>query len=168
MGLGRNLPMEDVVRTSFAQLPASTFDRCNIARVTINMLPDVALLRIFEFYLYKKPIEAWRTLVHVSRNWRIVIFGSPRRLDLRLYCNARTPVREILDVWPPLPIVLWSVGHEKRGVENILAALEHNDRITIVLSTSPHFACTCLAVLCLLCTCLFRPCADLSHRFVFK
>jgi hypothetical protein len=95
------------------------------------MLPDVALLVIFEFYLYKKPIEAWHTLVHVCRDWRIVVFGSPRRLNLRLYCNVKTPVREMLDVWPPLPIVIWGDGDKMWGVDNIqlIAALEHSDRI---------------------------------------
>jgi hypothetical protein len=38
-------------------------------------------------------------------------------------------VRETLDVWPLLPIVLRGDGHEKWGLNNILAALEHNDRI---------------------------------------
>ena len=93
------------------------------------MLPDVALLEIFDFYVDEERIEAWHTLVHVCRKWRNVVFGSPRRLNLRLYCTARTPVRETLDVWPLLPIVIWVYGHETWGVDNIIAALEHNDRI---------------------------------------
>ena len=62
------------------------------------MLPDVALLEIFDFYGDEEHTEAWRTLVHVCQKWRNVVFGSPRRLDLRLYCTARTPVRETLDL----------------------------------------------------------------------
>jgi hypothetical protein len=50
MGLGRNLSKEVWVRTSFAQQPALTVDRCDVARVTIDMLPNVALLEIFHFY----------------------------------------------------------------------------------------------------------------------
>jgi hypothetical protein len=41
-------------------------------------------------------------------------------------------VRETLDVWPPLPIVVNAESHEMSGewgVGNILAALEHSDRI---------------------------------------
>ena len=90
------------------------------------MLPEVVLLEIFDFYVDKA--QAWRTLVHVCQKWRVVVFGSPRRLDLLLHCNARTPVREILDVWPPLPIVIRH-SYEKWGDDNIVAALEHNNRI---------------------------------------
>ena len=94
------------------------------------MLPDVALLKVFDFYEDEDHIEAWYTLVHVCSEWRNIVFGSPRRLGLRLYCNAGTPVRETLDVWPLLPVVVRSDGHEKWGVDSIIAALEHNDRIS--------------------------------------
>ena len=97
------------------------------------MLPNVALLRVFDFYLHQAKTEAWCKLVHVCRNWRTVIFGSPRRLGLRLYCGATTPIREKLRVWPPLPIVIIAHYYETWpvtwGVDNIIAALEHNDRI---------------------------------------
>ena len=91
------------------------------------MIPDVALLRIFDFYLE----EGWRwyTLVHVYRKWRCVVFGSPRRLNLQLRCIARTPVRKTLDVWPLLPIAIRAFGYETWGLDNIIAALEHNNRI---------------------------------------
>jgi hypothetical protein len=129
MGVGRNFPKKADVRTSFAQCHAPTVDRCDVARVTIDMLPDVALLEIFDFYVDVAWIEAWYTLVHVCRKWRDVVFGSPRRLDLRLHCNAKTPVRATLDVWPLLPIVIWGNGKEMGDVDNIIAALEHKDRI---------------------------------------
>jgi hypothetical protein len=103
------------------------------------MLPDVALLEIFDVYIYEEVydlderedegIEAWQTLVHVCRKWRHVVFGSPRRLNLRLYCGASTPVRQTLDVWPPLPIVIHVLGTKTWDEGNIIAALEHNDRI---------------------------------------
>ena len=116
----------------FVQLPALIIDWCDVARVTIDMLPDVALLEVFVFYLDEIP-EAWPRLVHVCRTWRNVAFGSPRRLGLRLNCRASTPVRETLDIWPLLPIAIetnpydrWS---DKWGVDNIVAALEHSDRI---------------------------------------
>jgi len=107
----------------------------------MGILPDVALLRIFDFYLDKARngewylskawADAWHTLVHVCRNWRNVAFGSPRHLNLRLHCTASTPVREKLSVWPPLPIVVEndSNGHKVWGVDDIVAALEHSDRI---------------------------------------
>ena len=97
------------------------------------MVPDVALLEIFRFYVddahARKDSQAWHTLVHVCRKWRNVVFGSPRRLKLRLRCKAWTPVRETIDAWPLLPIDVWSYGHKTWGLDNIFAALEHNNRI---------------------------------------
>ena len=75
------------------------------------------------------PIDAWHTLVHVCRNWRDVAFRSPLRLNLQLCCKARTPVRDLLDIWPPLPIVVKDYGYERWDEGNVISALEHNDRI---------------------------------------
>ena len=93
------------------------------------MLQDVTLLEIFCLCLDKDP-ERWFTLIHVCQKWRNIIFGSARCLGLRLCCTAGTPVREMLDIWPPLPIIIESDGHDKWGIDNIVAALEHNDRMT--------------------------------------
>jgi hypothetical protein len=94
------------------------------------MLPDVVLLEIFNFYNDKEEwTDMWYALVHVCRKWRHIVFGSPRRLDLQLLCFPNTPVKETLDVWPSLPIVVLGSGHKTWGVDNIIAALEHNDRI---------------------------------------
>ena len=132
MGLRVNLPLANLkeadVRTS-RPYGVPIADRRNVAQVTIDMLPDIALLRIFDFLMYEEQIEVWHSLVHVCRKWRDIVFGSPRRLNLRLHCQAKTPVREVLDVWPLLPIVVWSNGHRKWGEDNIVAVLEHNDRI---------------------------------------
>ena len=107
-----------------------------VPRVTITMLPDVALLTIFDFYVHNLEIwepPTWYKLVHVCRKWRNVVFGSPSRLDLRLYCTARTPMRKTLEVWPSLPIVIavdeYNGRHTPATADNIIAALEHNDRI---------------------------------------
>jgi hypothetical protein len=58
-------------------------------------------------------VDKWHTLVHVCRRWRDVVFASPRRLNLRLLCRKR-PVREMLDIWPALPIeiedITWRYG----------------------------------------------------------
>ena len=97
--------------------------------MTIDILPDVALLKMFDFYMDEDQVEEWQTLVHVFRKWRIVVFGSPRRLNLRLLCTARTPIKEKLDVWSPLPIVVRGDGHGKWGTENIFAAIKYSDRI---------------------------------------
>ena len=103
--------------------------------MTIDVLPDYVLLEIFVFYVEEisfYSIDAWHALVHVCRKWRIVVFGSPRRLNLRLQCGtARKPAlaRETLDIWPPLPIVLWQHDHLAWDMDNIMATLEHNDRV---------------------------------------
>jgi hypothetical protein len=123
-------------------LHALTVDRCNVARVTIDMLPDIALIEIFDFYLDEDDIdededdtgidgghiEAWHKLVHVCREWRNLVFGSPRRLNLRILCGPRTTVIKKLDTWPPLPIVVWTDG--RRGTENIITALGYNRTTT--------------------------------------
>jgi F-box-like len=96
------------------------------------MLPDDLHLEIFGFCVHKYQstkleIEAWQSLVHVCRRWRSVVFGSPRRLKLRLVCTDKTPVREALDVWPPLPLVIRSSLTVR--VDNVVAALERRDRV---------------------------------------
>jgi hypothetical protein len=112
-----------------AQDSATTSDCRDVGRVTIDMLPDLALLELFNFYVNEVgPIEKWHTLVHVCRRWRRVVFGSPRRLGLQLFCTARKPVREMLDVWPPLPIVIRH-GCYPLNMDNIVAALKHTDRV---------------------------------------
>jgi F-box-like len=103
---------------------------------SIDMLPDDVLLEIFDFLveegrrrLSKVDVEEWQTLVHVCRRWRSVVFGSPRRLNLRLVCSAKTPARDTLDVWPALPL---SIDCEEmaESVDNIIAVLERSDRVS--------------------------------------
>jgi len=112
--------------------PANS-DWSDAGLVTIDMLPDVPLLEIFDCYLHESGgLEAWRTLVHVCRKWRNLVFGSSNRLNLRLVCTPRRRVREMLKIWPPLPIVIFPYGLSKistTAADNIIAALEHNDRI---------------------------------------
>ena len=116
---------------------------CDVARVTIDMLPDIALLEIFEFYLddlcgSEKRIEVWHTLVHVCQKWRNIVFGSPRRLNLRVCITECAFVETKLAIWPLLPIVidvdigeLWAVFGEEVdwGGKYITEAFEHNDHI---------------------------------------
>jgi len=111
----------------------------NVARVPINMLPDEALLEIFNFYVNDEEarLDVWHTLVHVCRRWRYVVLRSPNRLDLRLVYTGRRSTTEVLDVWPCLPIAIrqWvSYNNDPQtssGVRNIVAALNswHHDRV---------------------------------------
>jgi len=121
------------------QQPLTDFAMC-LGQVTIDTLPDNVLLETFHFY--KDDFEnsahsytwRWKTLTRVCRRWRHVVFGSPRRLDLRLVCTNTTPTTRLLDIWPPFPIVvlLLSLFQEVdgNGVENLIAALKCHDRIS--------------------------------------
>ena len=105
--------------------------------MTINNLPDEILLGIFGFCMaYSLPPppyeeDAWHTLVHVCRRWRYAIFGSPRRLNLRLLCmNGR--LEKTLDIWPQLPIAIQVDGtgmFPLPSVTDVISALKQNDRV---------------------------------------
>ena len=109
--------------------------RCDVGCVTfVDMLPDDVLLEIFDFCadevtFTKEEIEAWQSLVHVCRRWRSIVFGSPRRLNLRLVCSAKTSAKDTLDIWPALPLIIQESSHLTEGVDNIVALIEHNDRV---------------------------------------
>ena len=107
--------------------------RYTVGRVSIDILPEDVLLEIFDHHVDPTQnigIESWCTLVHVCRKWRNIVLESPLRLNLRIHCHPATPVREKLDVWPALPIVLEQYGvWEPKWMDNVIAALEHNNRI---------------------------------------
>jgi hypothetical protein len=88
------------------------------------MLPDVALLEVFDFYV-NETWRGWYKLVHMCQKWRDLAFGSSRRLKMQLYCTSRT-VRKTLDIWPPLPI---AIAVYPGGIDNVIPVLEHNNRI---------------------------------------
>ena len=100
----------------------------------IDVLPDDVLLIIFNFYAVphrrsKPEIEKWISLVHVCRRWRTVVFGSPRHLNLRLFCTPETPARVTLDVWPPLPLIIDGNISLASSEENVIVALGRHDHI---------------------------------------
>jgi F-box-like len=108
----------------------TTADWCDVGQVTIDILPDDILLCIFYVYVngpYKR--EEWRTLVHVCRRWRTLVFGSPHHLNLQLFCSIRTPVLAMLDIWPALPIVVHQHYFRKQKLGNLIAAIKHYDRV---------------------------------------
>jgi hypothetical protein len=130
------LPLRPI---SFVQSSTTTVDWSDVGQVPIDMLPDDvsidvlsddALLGIFDFYVHEtQGTNRWMTLVHVCQRWRNIILGSPRGLNLQLVCTERTPARRTLNAWPPLPIVIEQYFGSTQDMDNILAALEHNDRI---------------------------------------
>jgi hypothetical protein len=131
--------LEDRVSVMRCQCAANNRLLCGAdhisSRVTIAALPDNVLLDIFELHRMDRIrqgsggwAKAWQRLVHVCRKWRYVVFGSPLRLRLYLYCTDTTPARKTLDVWPPLPIeISSSLGEDNE--DNIIAVLEQHDRV---------------------------------------
>ena len=112
--------------------------------MTINVLPNDVLLEIFSLHVTRPqgysygPSEgpklyedAWHTLVHVCQRWRSIVFSSPRRLNLRLLCTNKRRIREMLNIWPALPILIYAYSETSlvRGVSNLITALEHHDRV---------------------------------------
>ena len=113
--------------------------------ISVDTLPDDVLLGIFDQYVndavqfFPERERAWQSLVRVCRRWRSVIFGSPRHLNLQLVCQERTPTRDMLDIWPALPLNIWCYGarHYQIGsVDNIIAVLERSDHVCRIIL--PH------------------------------
>ncbi|KAN0109725.1 hypothetical protein V8E52_008972 [Russula decolorans] len=106
----------------------------------IDILPDDVLLGIFDFYVdtksesyywyrVKPRTEAWISLVHVCRRWRSLVLGSPRRLNLQLYCSPTTSTQDTLDVWPALPLIVRGILTSSLDPSNVLEALEQSNRV---------------------------------------
>ncbi|KAI0249442.1 hypothetical protein BJV78DRAFT_1362871 [Lactifluus subvellereus] len=142
MGSGAGMHVAHHQKEFFNQEERNTI---SFQRVTIGSLPDNVLLDMFDFYqeMANKWTD-WLELVHVCRRWRYVVFASPYRLDLRFIFGSSTPAREVLDVWPPIQIIISDQNlsdqpHLDDG-DNIIAALEHRDRVCdIELDELPSF-----------------------------
>ena len=104
--------------------------------MSIDSLSDDDLLEIFDFCVIqiqdtKEEVEAWQPLVHVCQRWRSLVFGSARRLNLRLFCDpeTQTRVRDTLDVWPPFLLFVKGDAHQTEESDNIIAPLERSNRV---------------------------------------
>ena len=133
----------------------------------IDKLHDDVLLEIFDFCtivheisMSKETLEAWQTLVHVCRKWRTVVFGSPRRLNLRLYCltKTRTPLRDTLDIWPALPLRIRGTAYETEELDNIIAVLERSDRVYHIDISTRHLGDVSAA--------MQKPFPELAHVYM--
>jgi len=126
------LQREQGKRRSFLRCPQLSADSA-LGHVTINVLSDDDLREVF-YHCHVNNANLftwmWQPLVHVCQRWRRIIFASPHYLHLQLLCNNKTPARDSLDIWPPLPIVLSYQSDSVNGDQNIIVALEHQDRIT--------------------------------------
>jgi hypothetical protein len=129
--------------TAFAQCPfLSRTNRLAAGplsqHVMIEMFSDDVLRNIFHHFIHTSP-QFWYTLTHVCQKWRQIIFDSPQGLRLRLHCTYGTPVIKALGYWPPFPLVVnYGVIHRPPAPEdedNIMAALEHTDRVCSISFT---------------------------------
>ena len=107
--------------------------------VTVNNLSDNILREVFAFCLSNhSPHDSWhmviwQRLVQVCQRWQQIIYGSPKYLDLHLYCSpaAREPFRKHHSHWPDFPLILnYQIGlDEDEAVDCLVAALEHSNRV---------------------------------------
>ena len=105
----------------------------------IDPLPDDVLLEIFDFYMIMNPsyedkptVGAWQSLVHVCQQWRNLVFGSTRRLNVQLCCTPLTPARDILEVWPTLPLIIEG-EMSLQCTDNVIAVLGQSHRVRQVI-----------------------------------
>ncbi|KAH9159553.1 hypothetical protein EDB89DRAFT_1116560 [Lactarius sanguifluus] len=82
----------------------------------------------------------WQRLAHVCRTWRHIILASPLHLHLGLLCTNGTPVKKDLGHLPALPIVISYLRpyFQDDDGDNLIAALEHRDRVRVVGLTVPR------------------------------
>ena len=103
----------------------------------IDIFPDNVLLEIFDHCRVDEVISSsllpwkWYRLAHVCRTWRDIIFASSCRLKLELLCTKGTPIRKDLSHLPALPLVIrfLSGSYDNSDEDNIIAALEHPNRV---------------------------------------
>ena len=103
---------------------------------TIHTLPDDILLEILAFCIRAHNhcpsyMANWNRLTHVCQRWRQIVYESPRHLGVLLYFTNNTSVKN-LSFWPTLPIALSyrfpTMDYEK----DVIALLEHRDRVHVV------------------------------------
>ena len=104
----------------------------------IEMLSDDVLLNIFHHFVHTSP-QIWHFLTHVCQKWRQIVLEHPLGLRLQLHCTYGTPVLKTLGYWPPFPLVIsYGAIHRPPTPEdenNIMAALEHTDRVRSIRFT---------------------------------
>ncbi|KAI0273764.1 hypothetical protein BC834DRAFT_855482 [Gloeopeniophorella convolvens] len=103
--------------------------------MNVDILPDNVLLDIFDHHRHEVSDSAWIRnerfkLTHVCRGWRIIL-DSPSRLDVKLLCTQGKPVKEMLLLSPPLPIIVDYTRDRmsSQEEEGALYALTHSHRV---------------------------------------
>ena len=120
--------------------------------MTIDNLPDIVLLEIFDFYRLTfgdllnsegawNNKNGWFKLAHVCRDWRSLVLASPSRLRLRLYFADETSTKAaVVDYFSHLPIivdyrnVIWNTRTQKQ----LISALRYPDRVCRISIMGPE------------------------------
>jgi hypothetical protein len=96
------------------------------------MLPDDVLLEIYHFYVdedvdedFEQKVVEWITLAHAGE---VSYFSHHVASICDSFVHPKS-LRGTLDIWPHLPLIIRDFNLEPSSVDNILAALEHNDRV---------------------------------------
>jgi hypothetical protein len=76
----------------------------------------------------------WYNLAHVCQRWRNVILGSTSYLGVSLVCSKGTPVENMLEHSPPLPLIIdyrLAKGDDiaAEDEEGAILALKQYDRV---------------------------------------
>ncbi|KAH9955473.1 hypothetical protein BC827DRAFT_1271686 [Russula dissimulans] len=83
----------------------------------------------------------WYKLAQVCRRWRYLILGFPLHLGLSLVCSRGTPVAEMLEHSPPLPLIIDHVDHGDSittvDEEGIMLALKNHDSVRRIRLVMP-------------------------------
>ena len=128
--------------------------------VSIHILDDDSLLNVFNLY---RPFSLgeeddndayllggkggwvhgrwWYGLTHVCRRWRTIILGSAFYLGVSLVCTKGTPVADMLENLPSLPLVIdYSLNFGDiiaEAVKGAILALKKRDRVRRVRLDMP-------------------------------
>ena len=75
------------------------------------MLEDDILLGVFNHHRLDNNISwnarlGWRTLSHVCRRWRRLMYSSAFHLSMHIICKNGTPIVDMLNHFPPLPLLI--------------------------------------------------------------
>jgi len=76
----------------------------------------------------------WYNLTHVCRGWRYLVFASASYLGLSLVCSPGTPVAQMLEHSPPLPLTIDYLYEDHDDLtaedeEGIMIALQRRDHV---------------------------------------
>ena len=124
---------------------------------TIDRLNYDVLLDIYDFYRLNDENAwnvrlGWCKLSQVCRRWRHLVHSSAFRLGMNIYCTIGTPVVDVLDHFPPWPLLVdyqnTTSSIDKKDEVGITHALQMRDRVrSIVLHLSPPILHESLALM---------------------